>query len=145
MERKWLTWNVRGLGKAEKRRAVKDLLKKAQPEVVLLQETKLNHTREKTMRNFASAMQYEMEFVPAVGSAGGLLTLWKSSAITVEEVMKGDRFICISAKVNHNETMCIIGNIYGPNLEEERTSFFNSLGEVLINRRGCCVLGGTLM
>lgn len=70
------------------------------------------------------------------------MALWKESVLAAEEIIKEDRFIFIVGKVRTNDRFCGIGNVYGPIMGEERVSFFSLLGEVLRNRRGCCVLGG---
>lgn len=93
-------------------------------------------------RNFAKALNYELEFVPAVGTAGGLLTMWKPGSITQHQVIKGDRFLLLLVHLNHNNQSCIIGNVYGPNTKGERAIFFDELGLALSNWTGCCILGG---
>ncbi|XP_057426244.1 uncharacterized protein LOC130719649 [Lotus japonicus] len=130
------------VGRGEKRRAMKDLLRKAQPKIILLQETKLDLTSERIIRNFAESLQLEVTFSPATGSAGGLMTLWKPSVFSVEEMIQEDKFIYIFGKMKNNGSSCGIGNVYGPNLAEERENFFTWLGATINNIMGCCILGG---
>lgn len=54
--------NVRGLGSEEKRRAVKDLVRRTQSDVILFQETKPDPQKEKVAMNFAKALNDEWDF-----------------------------------------------------------------------------------
>lgn len=142
-QRKWVSWNVRGLGGAEKRQEVRDALRKINPEVVLLQETKLGPHRLKVIETFAQNLNMNFDVIPANGSAGGLLSLWKPSVLTVENVIKVERFLGLRVRFSTGNCYGLIGNIYGPNSEEERTPFFMSLSEIMDNMGdGFCILGG---
>lgn len=77
--RKWLSWNVRGLGSAEKRRSLKEFLKKTKLEVILLQETKLDQNKVRCGEKIAKALNLNFEEVHLTGSAGGLMSLWNAS------------------------------------------------------------------
>lgn len=138
MESSWLSWNLRGLGKAEKRREVKEALRKSHPELVLLQETKLVAQKGK----IAKALSLESTMVPAVGSAGGLMTLWKPYAFSLIRIQSGERYVIIVVKDNNLNMNMVIGNIYGPNTEGERELMFTKIGTFLSNWEGGCVLVG---
>lgn len=116
-------------------------MKKAHPELVLIQETKLDDQKEKIAKTFARALNLECEWIPAVGAAGGLLTMWKASVMNVLQVIKGDRYLLIHFRIHQNND-CLIGNIYGPNLEGDRARFFTELGLILGSWNCSVVLGG---
>ena len=69
------SWNCRGLGHSSKAEAIKNLIKLAPPDLLLLQETKIEEdtlliiNKNKWNVNFGKA-------VSARGSYGGLATLW---------------------------------------------------------------------
>lgn len=79
--------------------------------------------------------------MPAQGTAGGLLTLWKPASFTLLQVSKGDRFLFTLFSVNQSSN-CVVGNIYGPHLESSRISFFTDLGLVFGQWNCSMVLGG---
>ena len=69
------SWNCRGLGNPSKAEVVKDLLRIAYPDILLLQETKIEEdtllslSKNIWKKNAGKAMS-------ARGSSGGLATLW---------------------------------------------------------------------
>lgn len=64
-----MTWNVRGLGREEKRKAVRNAIDQSKPDVIFLQETKLNEGRECALREWMRARRLGMESVPAIVAA----------------------------------------------------------------------------
>lgn len=137
-----MSWNVRGIGGAEKRRSVKERIRKANPVVVLLQESKLGGSREKDVLSFAESLNYSYTFVPAVDAAGGLISLWREAWISVEDVFTDERFIGILVKVGNVSNRLLIVNAYGPNTEAERVVFFDRLQVRLEAWDGPIILGG---
>lgn len=113
MEMKWLSWNVRSLGTTEKRRAVKDLIKKTRLELVLLLETKLDAQKEKIAQNFAKSLNFDFELVPAEGVAGGIMTMWKPSVFTQQQVLKGNMFLLILFRINQMISIMLWGIFTG--------------------------------
>ena len=71
----YVSWNCRGLGNTNKVQAVKDLLKMAPAEILLLQETKIGEDAllllSKNNWNFSMG-----KAVSAIGTCGGLVMLW---------------------------------------------------------------------
>lgn len=51
--RVWISWNVRGLGQSLKRGAVKKACSKLKPELILIQETKLNEDKTSELQSSA--------------------------------------------------------------------------------------------
>ena len=101
-----VSWNCRGLGNPSKAEAVKDLIKLASPNVLLLQETKVD---EETILSL-SKMKWKKNagiVVSAWGSSGGLATLWQSilflwktpSKLSIGYLLKSDtsqvRLLCL--------------------------------------------------
>ena len=86
---KIINWNVRGLGSRNKRRMVKDFLRSANPDVVMIQETK----KEKCDRRFVGSVwtvrNKDWVALPASGASGGILIIWDSKNLRSEEVVIG--------------------------------------------------------
>ncbi|KAK8680604.1 hypothetical protein V6N13_109545 [Hibiscus sabdariffa] len=101
-----ISWNVRGLGSAAKRRGVRDLLRKQNCDMAILLESKWEVVTQWFMAMVWPGDVFEFAFVPSVGASGGILIVWDSSKFCLEfldifphcAVIKGswvvDRFSC---------------------------------------------------
>ena len=74
---KTVSWNYRGLGNLSKEEVVKELLKMAPSDILLLEETKIKEEDllllSKTKWNLDAG-----KYVSARGTSGGLATLWSA-------------------------------------------------------------------
>ena len=69
-----LGWNCRGLGNAAAVRQLKDLIRKSNPDIIILSEVRLQQEKFSllmTKLNFGS-----FHYAPPTGSAGGLAMCW---------------------------------------------------------------------
>lgn len=87
-------------------------------------------------------MNLDCDFVPAIGVAGGLITMWNSSWFSVENVSKEGRILGLVMKMIRSGQSVQVINIYGPNSDTERVDFFNSLKTKVDNWVGPSVVGG---
>ncbi|KAL4367327.1 hypothetical protein GQ457_05G024700 [Hibiscus cannabinus] len=71
-----LSWNVRGLGKAAKRRAVQKVIRQHRCELALLQKMKLEVVTDVIVRRIWISDNFEYLFAPKVGRTGGILVIW---------------------------------------------------------------------
>jgi hypothetical protein len=109
-----LVWNVRGLNDRARRCVIRDLLLLHRPSFVCFQETKLAQICNATALEMLGP-NFDYDFVPSVGVAGGILLAWCTSAWSVLSVVKG-RF-SISARVQRlgSEADCWwLTGVYGP-------------------------------
>jgi hypothetical protein len=72
---KIVSWNVRGLGRLDKRNEVRKLVGEKNPFIVCLQETKLQVCDDFMCTSVWGASSFGFSFRPSVGASGGLLTL----------------------------------------------------------------------
>lgn len=72
---KLMSWNVRGLGKSEKRRKLKEIIRVRKLDFVLLQETKKAEISELFVRSLWPGNQMEFMAMDAIGNTGGLLCI----------------------------------------------------------------------
>ncbi|GMJ13923.1 hypothetical protein HRI_005061500 [Hibiscus trionum] len=86
-----VTWNIRGLGLKEKRRAVKNLVSDKKPFLIHIQETKLSSLSKSTVRSLGCS-NLEMMEVPAIGSTGGLISAWDPLVFEAKGKMSSNRF-----------------------------------------------------
>ncbi|KAE8725177.1 hypothetical protein F3Y22_tig00009009pilonHSYRG00196 [Hibiscus syriacus] len=113
-----------GLGKSEKIRAVSRLVLREKPAILLLQESKLNVCRSGLTRKLGGNLLRGSCFVPADGSAGGLICLWNENYFEVSAQINSSRFMALSGKFNMSNFECVIINVYGPSVEADKEEFF---------------------
>ncbi|XP_028122360.1 uncharacterized protein LOC114319534 [Camellia sinensis] len=123
---KLLSWNVRGLGRMEKRSKVKKLLKERSVDMVLFQETKKSEFSEEDVRSVWVRAKMEFMVVDAEGLAGGLLCIWDPDVFQVKECCSNRRFILLSSTLFH-QFNCVIINIYAPNDVGSKGKLWNCL------------------
>ncbi|XP_057418410.1 uncharacterized protein LOC130712600 [Lotus japonicus] len=138
----WLTWNVRGLGGVTKREAVKKALLHLKPELVLLQETKLNELRERTVTSWTKSLNMQHAESSSVGTAGGLMCLWRESSLQVLTVAIETWFILLTVKLPNIDHTVLIGNVYGPHSATDRNLCFEALKHRVLRHGGLVCIGG---
>ncbi|GMJ04237.1 hypothetical protein HRI_004092900 [Hibiscus trionum] len=122
-----LSWNVRGLGRPEKVKAVSRVCRESRAEFIFLQETKIQDINPVLSRTLMGRINFELVHMPSVGSAGGLILLWDKDSLSMEKVIVDARAIILVGRllaVNRNVGLI---NVYAPNSLMERRSFFSSL------------------
>lgn len=131
-----VSWNVRGLGRPSKRFLIKDFLNLHFADVCCLQESKLEAISPIIWREIGGGRLDQFEFLPARGSAGGIIVSgggiivgWNSVlftgklermntfSLTIEFVSKKDNFIWRCTTV------------YGPNARSLKVAFWEELRE----------------
>ena len=107
---KIMSLNMRGWGRADKRRRLKQCISSGSFDVCFFQETKRSGLTKKMVASIWGRGEFEFLSKDAIGSSGGLLCVWVSGLFEVESMILGDNFICISAKF-HDST-CHLVNVY---------------------------------
>ncbi|KAL4385916.1 hypothetical protein GQ457_09G028800 [Hibiscus cannabinus] len=137
------SWNIRGLGKAEKKASVRRLIKSSKARVVFIQETKLRTCEDKLIRSLCGlSSSYKFAYSPSVGSAGGLITLWDPAFFTLETSTIEQRFISITGMIHTFNLKCMLINIYAPNDFHCRQEFFGSISSLAASSNLPILLGG---
>ena len=77
-----VSWNVRGLGDADKCKLVRDSLLTARVDIACLQESKLRTITSSKSRSFLPPHLTDFHCAEAVGSRGGIITAWNARAFT---------------------------------------------------------------
>ena len=123
---KILSWNIRGSGSSIKRRAIKKVICKINPDLVVLQEVK----RETIDRAFVASIWRsrfkEWVFLPAVGRAGGILVLWDVRTLKIKEALMGDFSVSVLVEDEFKGDWWFSG-VYGPNKRQKRKEFWDEL------------------
>ena len=80
----FVSWNCRGLGSNSKEEVVKDLVRMSSPEILLIQETKMEEP-ETIQASKKFWKKGEGRAVSARGASGGLATFWNSTTLDLLE------------------------------------------------------------
>lgn len=71
-----VSYNIRGLGEREKKRDVKDLIKKVRTDMCCLQESKLEVVNQRIIKATWGNSSCDWDFVKSEGSSGGIISIW---------------------------------------------------------------------
>ncbi|KAK8696618.1 hypothetical protein V6N13_001750 [Hibiscus sabdariffa] len=88
-----LSWNVRGLGSQVKRKAIRSLLRKQCIEMTFLIETKLEVVSDNVIKSISWTDAFRYDFVPSLGSSGGIIIIWKQTKFDLEDVCRDSKFL----------------------------------------------------
>ncbi|GMJ10129.1 hypothetical protein HRI_004682100 [Hibiscus trionum] len=137
-----ISWNIRGLGRLEKARAVRNLIRERKPQFLFLQETKLVVFSKNLIRRMGFGCKYAYANSPAEGSAGGIICVWDPDCFVVSETIISKRYIILMGKFTGSNVVCGLVNLYGPSIDSEKSSFFQELQHVLGRYQVAWCLGG---
>lgn len=108
-----VSWNCRGLGSSLKENTVRDIINQEQPDLLLIQETKIsehdfqNHI--KRYKNFTSTA------IGAAGASGGIGTLWNKNKWDPINLNSCNWWVRTNLKNKISKEVYTIYNIYALN------------------------------
>ncbi|KAK3217733.1 hypothetical protein Dsin_011703 [Dipteronia sinensis] len=126
-----ISWNVRGLGRLEKRRAVRKLVNKLKPSFLFIQESKVRSVYYRLVTLLGGRIITKGMIIDAVGSSGGLISLWSEDAFSAKECVNIDRCSIILGELAILKKEVVICNVYAPNTDAERVE----LWEFIVNNQ----------
>lgn len=121
---KIMTWNVLGLNDTGKRRVVKKVIKKLDPNVLLLKETKISQVT----WGFIGSLGFrhrDWVMLEFRGGSGGILVVWKSRFFEVDSVIgqfsvsmkiKGRMINFVGCRTFMGQNLGCRGRNFGPKL-----------------------------
>lgn len=137
---KILSWNIRGSRSSEKR-AIKEVICKISPDIVVLQETKSKNVDRRFVGSIWRSRFKEWLVLPSVGMAGGLLILWDVRRIKVREALLGEFSVSILVEMEGMNDWWFTG-VYGPSTSSPGDCLWDELAglESLCGDKWC--IGG---
>jgi len=126
---KLLSFNVRGLSKFKKRRAIFSCCRKQKADLIFLQETHSSKEREAQWKKEWGA---EILFSHGGTNARGVAVLIKNGFdidIMLSQTESSGRLLLFKALIK--EENYTIANIYGPNKDAEAVQFYHKLSKLL--------------
>ena len=127
---RYISWNCRGLGSKPKEEALKDLIRIQKPEILLIQETKMEEN---------SLLQAGKSFWkkgPGIannsrGASGGIATFWDSNLYDLEAEERTQHWIFTKLVHKINGRTVSLFNLYAPVLLSEKKECWSSLEAAL--------------
>ena len=135
-------WNIRGLNKVGRKLMLSSFMRSYHLDFVGVIETKKESFEGSFLKSFTGNTPFSWNYLPAVGSAGGVLVGFNSDLFNV--VMQGSfKFLlnCLVTDKKSNFTWrCIV--VYGSPYEEGKQEFLDELDKVLMGWHGPTLVGG---
>lgn len=139
---KILSWNIRGLGRKEKRGRLKKLLRDRGVDFLLLQESKLKTVNNFFIKSIWGHSEYDFLEVDANVSAGGLICIWNSKLFCLKEACSNRNFLLLYGSIA--DFSCTIVNVYGPCAVSDRRKLWGTLNSLINQYLDPWCLGGDL-
>lgn len=111
---KIISWNVRGLGRIEKRREVRQLVRENNPFKLCIQETKLAIFDDFVCKSIWLVDGVRYSFQPSSGASGGLVTLWDNNEVEVWSTTSFNHVYLILGRFVKSREMFVLFNVYAP-------------------------------
>lgn len=124
-----ISWNVRGLRRPAKRFLVKDFLNLHFVDVCCLQESKLEEVPPSVWREIGGSRLDQFFFVPALGTAGGIILGWNSVLMSGNLLRMGTFNIKVEFCSKHENLTWRCTSVYGPNARSLKCAFWEELRE----------------
>ena len=127
---KYVSWHCRGLGSKLKEEALKDIIRMSMPEILLIQETKLEDSdlllARKTFWKKGHGKALSLR-----GASGGFGTFWDNSKINLIEEESNTHWIFTKFLHKESDHHVSIFNLYVPILMSEKRICWDSLKSFL--------------
>lgn len=137
---KIVSWNVRGIGKMEKRRAIREVILDSYCNAILIQESKIIRPSIALLQSLGGLRMDEWEILDADGSTGDILVEWNSRCFQHKNSIKG--VYSVSAKLWYLPIRqhLWITLVYGP-CEREHKGFLQRAGQLGKSYTGPMAIG----
>jgi hypothetical protein len=104
--------NIRGLGGAVKKSAIKELVTRERVEFLAIQETKFEVVTEDLCCSIWGGDNCQWAYLPSSGNSGGILSIWNKASATLIFSFIGEGFVGVCVEWGPNRKVCFIVNIY---------------------------------
>ena len=142
MKIKILSWNVRGANDPDKRKVIKNFLRRYRADVVCLQETKIQEMSIELVRSLGVGRNLNWKVLNAEGSAGGILAFWDNSCINMVDSVVGSFSVSCLFRMTEDGFQWTFTGVYGPVENNDREAFWEELGSIKGLWEGPWCVGG---
>jgi exonuclease III len=120
MKPRIVSWNVRGLNDVMKCKGVGNLLRGWKADLVCLQETKVSSISRALVRRVWGGSHVKWCSLEAVGASGGILILWDSRVMEMEDSCIGSYSLSVLFRNVEDGVSLVFYGVYGPNDDSSR-------------------------
>ncbi|GLT56373.1 hypothetical protein SLA2020_294170 [Shorea laevis] len=139
---KLISFNVRGLGSVLKRKEVGKLVRVERPDVLFLQETKLEMVEGNLCKMLWFSDEFDWVMKESVGASEGLLCIWNRLAFVKQGEFSGDGFVGVSGEWGPQKLKCNLVNIYAPNDRQKKLKLWEELRHMIMEEEGRWLIAG---
>ncbi|KAL4180768.1 hypothetical protein AMTRI_Chr12g234070 [Amborella trichopoda] len=125
-----LSWNIRGLGHAQKKQAVRDLCSRHKPSVLALTETKLSIPTLSLVRQVWGRIPCQWAAQPCEGASGGIWVIWDPTTHSLNSTHLARFSISILMTRIADSLSWKFSAVYGPNADADRPTLWEELNLV---------------
>ncbi|GAU46317.1 hypothetical protein TSUD_243380, partial [Trifolium subterraneum] len=137
-----VSYNIRGLGAVEKKRAIRKLCLEKRLNILCIQESKLEVVDIDLIRFLWGSDAVNFSFQPSVGASGGIITIWDPSSVCVLFTISLQHCVIIGGRfIKDNFPFCF-ANVYAPSEASGRALLWQALeGKIshFVNMAWCVV------
>ena len=135
---KILSWNIRRSGSQTKRRAIKKLICRINPDLVVLQEVKRELIDRAFVASIWSSRFKEWVVLPTIGRSGGIVIIWDIRSVKIKESLLGDFSVSVLVDYETGGDRWFSG-VYGPSNRRFKKDFWDELAGIkeISNERWC--------
>ncbi|XP_066358109.1 uncharacterized protein [Miscanthus floridulus] len=123
-------WNVRGLNDAAHREIVREAIASARPNIICLQETKINNITDALVIETVGQQADSYLQLGAQGTRGGLLLAWNKDLISITNAVIRNFTISASVQITSSSTPFLLTTCYGPVDEARKDDVLAELQEI---------------
>jgi hypothetical protein len=106
------SFNVRGLGSRVKRLKIREIIREEKVEFMAIQETKMEFIPESLVFGIWGNCDGDWRFLPAVGSSGGILSIWDKVNASLVFTFMGEGFVRVCLDLLKENRRCFVVNVY---------------------------------
>jgi exonuclease III len=139
---KVVSWNCRGLGQAEKKEALRKLIRTEKPQILLIQETKLKD--DEVLREIKQLWNpSEGVAISARGASGGSCTAWSTQIFKEEQREVTNHWTMVKLKHLQSGITFPVCNVYMPNNIREKKDCWETMSKLKdIDAQENCIIAG---
>ncbi|XP_026459532.1 uncharacterized protein LOC113360212 [Papaver somniferum] len=141
MEHKILSWNIRGLGKDNKLVAIRNAIRKNNPNIVRIQETKREIVDDALIRSLWGSNRCTYVYLASEGASGGIIVMWKEGVVQMEDHLLG-AFTIIKFRNLTDDFVWVFTVVYGTSDAGYYSQFWQELRDIRLIFDEPWMLGG---
>ncbi|XP_030936692.1 uncharacterized protein LOC115961945 [Quercus lobata] len=127
MNLKIISWNVRGLNDRDKRLRVRNLVRNWRPDVICLQETKMELITRAVIRSLWGDQHVDWSYLGSCGASGGVLLMWDTRVVNKVEEAVGQFSVSCKFTSVCDQFVWVFTGVYGPNSSRDRRFLWEEL------------------